>query len=56
MAHHVTESHPTHHLSECGATRQFVDVCCVWYHMCGLPAGHAEVHACGECEAKWSDI
>lgn len=57
MAHHVTDANPTHHMSECGATRAInEDRVLPWYHMCGLPYEHSTVHCCEECGAKWSDI
>lgn len=58
MAHHVTDENPTHHISECGATRatDHDHQAMRWFHMCDLYAEHATVHHCGECGAKWSDI
>lgn len=57
MAHHVTDENPTHHVDECAATREIRDGRTPpWFHMCVLPSDHATVHACGECDARWSDI
>lgn len=61
MAHHVTDANPTHPASECAATYEMhltdppqgYPRLLRWFHMCGEPAGHDDLHECGVCGARY---